>query len=185
MSDRGRENKKRSIGIRWEGKKISYGWCRWETREIEVGHSKVVLCICQFNSARLWMYNLLMQEAQHMTGRAGRHEMWYIKEIKWLFIKHRDHKTARSIAAWSRHSCRTSVSEDDRRDEPCHGLRPDNHSMGIKRWTQPLMKLRLGLAAFGSALILANPKMLSERKIMFVATPSIMYNQTISISWSF
>lgn len=60
MSDRGRENKKRHIGIRREGKKISYGWCRWETRGIEVGRSKVVLCICQFKSVILRMYNLLM-----------------------------------------------------------------------------------------------------------------------------
>lgn len=82
------------------GKKISYGGCRWETREIEVGHSKVVLCICQFNSARLRMYNLLMQGgAKHMQGtthdRASRQPRDVIyKRINGLFIKQWDHKTA-------------------------------------------------------------------------------------------
>jgi len=59
MNDRGQENKKRCIGIRRAGE-ISYGECRWETRRIEVGCSKVVPYIYQFSSVIPRIYQFLM-----------------------------------------------------------------------------------------------------------------------------
>lgn len=63
MNDRGQENKRRRIGIREE--KISYGWCKWETR----GAGRAQQGCTQHLSVQLLyciIYNFSYAEGKHV-----------------------------------------------------------------------------------------------------------------------